>query len=186
MERIALAREYRVAEWLQDAYLELTQKTPLDLEELRPAEPYSSSDPLDRNWEADAKKWEATSKDWETLARIFHLQTVAASNRIMSNSAPVTDVWGQAVSGYRCDVCGLSYSSGWLCKCRILPMVSEAFRGELEGLREDPGLVEHLSRKLPLLYYLCPSSKQFCIANSAAPPTVGVSGVSGKKGKKKR
>ena len=54
MERIALTREYRVAEWLRDAYLELTQKTPLDLEELRPEVPCSN--PQDRNWQADAKK----------------------------------------------------------------------------------------------------------------------------------
>jgi hypothetical protein len=150
MERIALAREYRVAQWLRDAYLELTQKMPLDLEELRPAEPYP--EPLDRNWEADAKKWEATSRDWETLARIFHLQTVAASTRIKSIPVHTVSAFGQVsqvTSDHRCDECGLSYSSGWLCECRVLPMVNEAFRGELEGLREDPGHVEHpLTRKL--------------------------------------
>ena len=52
MERIALAREYRVAQWLRDAYLELTQNETLDFEELRPA----------------------TIRDWETLARISQVQ----------------------------------------------------------------------------------------------------------------
>ena len=82
MERVALAREYRVAMWLRDAYLELTQKTPLDFEELRPAEPHSN--PLDRNWEADAKKWEAASRDWESLARISQIQLKAANSQTPS------------------------------------------------------------------------------------------------------
>lgn len=137
MERIALAREYRVAAWLRDAYFELTtQETPLNLEELRPAEPHYN--PLiDRNWEVDAKKWEATSRDWETLARIFHLQTkVAASISSRTVRPPIL---------YICDMgCGESYVD--LCKCRLLSMVDEAFRGELESLRENP---EHVDHPLP-------------------------------------
>jgi hypothetical protein len=148
MERIALAREYRVAEWLRDAYLELTQKKTLDFEELiRPAEPYSN--PLDRNWEADAKRLEARIRDWETLARIFYLRTKVAAS-IMSFPAH---------NYYNCTDCfmayGGPYSNACLCKCRILALVDEAFRGELESLRENPGYVEHpLTRKLPISY-LC-------------------------------
>ena len=125
MERIRLAREYRVAQWLRDAYVELIQKKTLDLEELRPAEPYSDN-------------WEATSKDWETLARIFHLQTKVAAYESTGN--------------LHCYECGRSYEvNGQICKCRVLSMVKEAFREELEGLK-DPDL---LSRKL-LLSYFCP------------------------------
>jgi hypothetical protein len=132
MEQFRLAREYGVADWLRDVYLELTQKTPLDLEELRPAEPYSD------NW--DAKKWEATSMDWETIARILHLQTKVTVAAFESVSY---------TSSHYCYECDDTYKSGRLCKCRVLPMVNEAFRGELEGLREDPGHVEHpLTRKL--------------------------------------
>jgi hypothetical protein len=54
MERIVLAREYRLGEWLRDAHLELDETKPLGFEELRPAGPYSTN-PLDRDWEADAK-----------------------------------------------------------------------------------------------------------------------------------
>ena len=139
MERIALAREYRVEEWLRDAYVELTQKSPLDFEELRPAEPHSNS--LDGNWEA-------TSRDWETLAKILYLQTKVAAS-IMSFGG----------SGHYCSPCdtwfGVSYKC--LCKCRILAMVDEAFRGELESLKENLEHVEHPlpSSKLPLSY-LCP------------------------------
>jgi hypothetical protein len=141
MKRIALAREYSVVEWLQDAYLELTQKTPLDLEELMPAKPNSDGDsyPLDR-------KWKATSRDWETLARISNLQTKVATS-IMSLSGNL----------YHCYECAMdyggSYSNRCLCKCRLLSMVDEAFRGELKSY---PGHVEHpIPRKLPISY-LCP------------------------------
>jgi hypothetical protein len=125
MERIGLAREYRVEKWLRDAYLELTQKSPLDLEELRPAEPYSNgnseSSPLDR-------KWKATSKDWETLARISNLQTKVANS--------VINLPGR----YHCRDCAMNYGGSYscLCKCRLLDMVDETFRGELESLRENP------------------------------------------------
>jgi len=121
-----------VAEWLRNAYLELTQETTLDFEELRPraAEPYSNS--MDRNWEADAKKWEATSRDWETLARIFYLKTKVA--------APTGTVI--VTSRHYCDECNRSYSNASLCKCRLLAMVDETFRGELESLREHVEL-EH-------------------------------------------
>jgi len=131
MERITLAREYRVAEWLRDAYLELTQKTPLDIEELRPAKPYSN--PLDRNWEVDVKKWEATFRDWETLARISQLQTKVATSIA-------------SITGYNyCRVCYMNYGSSYrcLCKCRLISMVDETFREELENFRESPGHVEH-------------------------------------------
>ena len=171
MERIALAREYRVAEWLRDAYLELIQKAPSDFEELWPAEPHSNS-------EADAKKWEATSRDWETLARIFYLRTKLAAPIIAS----------RCYSSYGCDSlgCNGSYSEAYPCKCRLLPMVDEAFRGELGSLKENPGHVEHpLTRKLPISY-LCPLKKQLCIANStnsAAP--FEVSGGSKKKCKRR-
>jgi len=129
MERITLAKEYRVAEWLRDAYFELTQKTPLDFEELRPPEPYFNS--LDRNWEADSKKWEATFRDWETLARISHLQTKVATS-IMS------------LGGNRllyCNECDMDFgfSRRCLCRCRLLSMVDENFRGELESFRENSG-----------------------------------------------
>ena len=43
MERIALEREYKVAEWLRHVYTELTQKRPFNFEELQPAEPYFES-----------------------------------------------------------------------------------------------------------------------------------------------
>jgi hypothetical protein len=124
MERIALAREYRVAEWLREAYLELTQKTPLNLEELRPAEPHSNS--LDGSWEA-------TSRDWETLARISHLQTKVAICILMTNP------------NLYCQKCRVHYGVAYkcLCKCSLLSMVDEAFQGELDSFRENPGHVEH-------------------------------------------
>jgi len=104
----------------------------LDFEELRPAEPYSN--PLDGKWEADAKKWEATSRDWETLARITHLQTKVAI-AIMSLDGPNCSL--------HCHECGMDYgvSKKCLCKCRLLVMVHEAFRGEWEsfgGHFDDP------------------------------------------------
>jgi len=131
MERIALAREYRVAKWLRDAYLELVQQNPLNLEELRPAESYSDS--LVRNWEADAIKWKATSTDWETLARISHLQTRAAISSMSFGGVN------------HCRECRMDYGiyKRCLCKCRLLSMVDEAFRGELESFKEYPGHVEH-------------------------------------------
>jgi len=140
MERIALAREYKVVEWLQDTYLELTLKTTLDLEELRPAEPYfnDESNPLEKNWEA-------TSWHWETLARISNLQTkVAASIRSFARFL---------YHCYECDMeYGGSYSNGCLCKCRLLAMVDEAFRGELASY---PGHVEHpLPRKQPIYHFV--------------------------------
>ena len=141
MERVTLAREYRVARWLRDAYLDLTQETPLDFEELRSAKPYSNRDLLDRNREA-------TSIDWETLARISNLQMKAA-----------TSIISFAGKRYHCHECAMdyggSYPKGCLCKCRLLFMVDEAFRGELKSY---PGYVEHpspLPRKLPILF-LCP------------------------------
>jgi hypothetical protein len=138
MERIALAREYQVVKWLRDAYLELTQKIPLNFEELPP---YSTCYPLDRNWEA-------TSMYWETLARISNLQAKVA-----------TTIMSFASNRYHCDKCvmefGGSYSlvKGCLCKCRLSAMVDEAFRRELDGY---PGYVKlPLPRKLTILY-LCP------------------------------
>jgi hypothetical protein len=115
MERIALAREYRVAEWLRDAYLELTiQKETLDFEELLlPAEPYSKL--LNRNGETDSKKWKAISRDWETLARISQLQTKVATSLTTDRYCPCCECYG-----------GSYYSTG-LCKCRILAMVDGAF-----------------------------------------------------------
>jgi len=125
IERIALAREYRVVEWLRDAYLELTQKTPLDFEELRPAEPHSNRDSLVGNSQA-------TSMDWETLARISNLQMKVA-----------TSIMSFAGNHLRCQECSMvyggSYPKGSLCKCRLLAMVDEAFRGELKSY---PGYVE--------------------------------------------
>ena len=86
MERIALAI-YRVAEWLRDAYFELTiQKEAFDFEELLPAEPFSS--PLNGNWETDAKKWKAISRDWETLARISELRTKVATTLTTGRYCP--------------------------------------------------------------------------------------------------
>jgi len=124
-ERIALAREYRVVEWLRDAYLELTQKEPLDFEELRPAELYANRDPLDKNREA-------TPMDWETLARISNLQAKVA-----------TSIMSLAGNRYHCNECAMhyggSYPEGCLCKCRLLAMVDEAFREELKSY---PGYVE--------------------------------------------
>jgi hypothetical protein len=168
MERITLAREYRVAEWLRDAYSALTQKKPLDFEELRPAEPYSN--PLDRNWEADAKKWKATSKDWETLARILYLQTkLAAFITSYTNGC-----------NYHCDKCGMDFGGSYpsadacLCKCRLLALVDESFREEMESY---PGYVElPLPGKLSILYWC-----QICIANSADGPLAALPKM--KKGK---
>jgi hypothetical protein len=128
MERIGLAREYRVAEWLRDAYSELVRTSPSDLEKLLPTEPYSD------NW--DAKKWEAISRDWETLARLFLLKT---------KIDPIGPGKWQICDG------SCARGPGDPCNCRVLwvlSMVNEAFREELEGLREDLDL---LSRKLPLL-----------------------------------
>ena len=137
MERITLAREYRVTEWLRDAYSELTKIISLDFEKLVPEEPYSN--PLDGNWEADAKKWEATSRDWETLARIFFLQTKVAASITSFNGC-----------NYHCDECGMEYGRSRLCECRLLAMVDEAFRGELASY---PGYIElPLPRKLPILF----------------------------------
>ena len=134
MERIALAREYRVADWLRDAYFELTQKTPLNFEELRPAEPYYS--PLDRSPEADTKKWEETFKDWETLARISLLQTKVVT-KILSFSRE---------DCHYCTDCKISYGVPYrsLCKCRILAMVDEAFGEELKSLRENSEQVQDI------------------------------------------
>jgi hypothetical protein len=120
MERLAFAREHRVAEWLRDAYLELAETKPLDFENLRP--PHSIN-PLDRDWEADAKKWEAISRDWETLARISRLQTKVATSIMSFNGT------------YYCCLCKMNYGTHCerLCKCRLAAMVDEAFRGELES-----------------------------------------------------
>jgi len=163
MERIALAREYRVAEWLRDAYLELIQKTPLDLEGLRPAGPPSNR--LKRNWEADAKNWEAISRDWETLARIFCLQTKVTASIKSSGGAQ-----------YHCDDCGMEYggyySDAYLCKCRLLAMVNETFQSELESLGYDGN---------PLPRTNSPSS-----ALSAALPPVVITGIGFKLKKKKK
>ena len=157
MERIALAREYRVAEWLRDAYLELAQEKPLDIENLRPAEPcstctiISTSSPSDsdRNWEEDAKKWEAASTAWETVARIFCLQTkIAASIGSLGGSC------------HHCRNCDMDY--GWLsshglgclCKCRLLRLVDETFRGELERFGENMEYVDlPPPGKLPIPYF---------------------------------
>ena len=144
MERIALAREYRMVGWLREAYLELVQKSPLDFEELRPAGPCLNRDPPNKNWEAK-------SIDWETLARISNLQTKVAAT-IMSFSG----------NRYHCNECAIDYGGSYpkrfLCKCRLLSMVDEAFRGELKSY---PGHVEHpISRKLPISY-LCPLKNNF-------------------------
>jgi hypothetical protein len=142
MERIVLAREYRVAEWLRDAYLELTRKSPSEFEELWPTEPYPNS--LDGN-----RDWEATSREWETLARIFYLQTKVAASIVKSR-----DSFCFASNG--CYECGETNSDACLCKCRVLAMVDEAFRGELKSLKENPEHIEHpLPCKLPISY-LCP------------------------------
>ena len=140
MERIALARKYRVAEWLRNAYLELTKQTPLDFEELRPAEPHSN--PLvDRTWEA-------TSRDWETLARILYLQTKVAASTGGSNC-----------HCRECDMDSDFYrpypGRARLCDLRLLAMVDEAFRGELESLRENPGQGDHPFIRTLSLSYLC-------------------------------
>ena len=152
MERIALAREYRVADWLRDAYLELTQKSPLDFEELQPAvEP--CSDPVDSDWEANSKKWEELSRHWETLARISQVQTKVANSRI-----PVT---GNYQSSQTCSTCRIYLYSGNACanlNCRVLAvtaMVDETIREELESLKGDPEHVEPpLPCKLPI-YHIC-------------------------------
>lgn len=145
MERIALAREYKVAEWLRHVYTELTQKRPFNFEELQPAEPYFESNSLDTSdWEAEAKKWKAISRDWETLAKISQLQTKVANSIASPNS-----------SNY-CNVCCMYYgmSCRCLCKCRLATMADEAFQEELENLKEDPKPVKKrpVQRKLPILY----------------------------------
>ena len=149
MERIALAREYKVAEWLRDVYLELTQKESLNFEELQPTEPYSSSESnsLDRDWEADAKKWKAISRDWETLARISQLQMKVANSIASFN-------------GYHyCNQCYMNYGMTYrcLCKCRLSALADEAFKEELENLKENPKQVKRpVRRKPPISYYLYP------------------------------
>ena len=135
-----------MVEWLRDAYLELTQETPLNLEELRPAKPYPNA--LDRDWEADAKKWAAISRDWETLARISHLQTKVA---ISISSFSIS------YSGDYCYECRVRYGAavGSLCKCRLLAMVDEAFWEELESFKENPEHVEPpLPGKLPIIIFV--------------------------------
>ncbi|KAF8812868.1 hypothetical protein BYT27DRAFT_7251456 [Phlegmacium glaucopus] len=132
LERISLAREYRVAKWLRDGYLELSRKMPLEFDELRPAEPYSN--PLDRNWEADAKRWEVAARTWETLARICYIQTKAAS----SNGHPIDE---PHPSSY-CNQCGIYYSDSF-CTCRLSSMVDEVFREELGSMKENPDHIEH-------------------------------------------
>ncbi|KAF8800854.1 hypothetical protein BYT27DRAFT_7262582 [Phlegmacium glaucopus] len=106
LERIALGREYRVAQWLH---------------------------PLDRNWEADAKRWEAVAMAWETLARICYIQTRVAAS--INNSCNTY-----------CSPCGISvgpsYPGNFPCKCRILPIVDEVFREELGSMEEKPNYVE--------------------------------------------
>ena len=148
MERIVLAREYGVAEWLRNAYLELCQKEALDLDELRPAEPHSESNPLDttRDWEADAKKWKAISRDWETLARTCQLQTKVATS--------IKSI------GYNCYCydCGVYYGATQrtLCKCRLSALADEVFQEEMKSLKENPKQVT--KRKLPISYlYSCKS-----------------------------
>ena len=141
MEKISLAKEYRVVEWLQDAYMELTLKTfsSLDIEELRPAEPYhGDSNPQDRDSEADIKKWEPTVKDWEMLLKISRLQTTVAF-KLMSNFK----------GRFHCANCDKDYGSDYksLCKCRLLVLVNETFRRELESFRESPEHDEHLQVK---------------------------------------
>lgn len=111
--------------------MELAQKKPLDIEDLRPAEPSSTNDNLlERNCEEDAKKWEATFRDWETVARIFYLQTkITASVNINTDSRR-----------RHCRNCGSDFggsSTRILCKCRLKRLVDEAFRGELESLGEN-------------------------------------------------
>ena len=163
MERIALAREYRVADWLRDAYLELAQKPSLDFKTLRPEEPISN--PEDRDWEEEAKKWEAISRDWETLAKISHIQMKAVPT--------YSGVYGS------CTHCGMyKYSSNCTnAGCRILiitAMVDETFRGELESLKENPDVEPPLPCKLPISYFSSyPLKIKLCIANRArraAPP----------------
>ena len=136
-----------MADWLRDAYLELSQKTPLDLKALRPEEPCSN--PEDRDWEEDAKKWEAISRDWETLAKISLVQMKAANARI----PPYSLVGTTATYNYNtCSRCGrFSYYSSSCMNgdcgiSTITAMVDETFRGELESLRENP---EHVDHPLP-------------------------------------
>ncbi|KAF8800853.1 hypothetical protein BYT27DRAFT_7216720 [Phlegmacium glaucopus] len=129
LERISLAREYRVPQWLRDGYLELSQKRPLEFDELRPAKPYH----LGLNWEADAKKWEANATTWEMLARIYYIQTKVATS--ISNNGNTY-----------CSPCGIyngpSYPGNPPCKCHILPVVDEVFREELGSMEENPNYVE--------------------------------------------
>ena len=135
MERIALAREYRVAEWLRDSYLELIQKSPSEFEELWPTNPCSNS--LDGNWEA-------TSREWETLARIFYVQTKVAATIISF-----------AGNNYYCSECEIYAGGSILCKCHLLSLVDVAFRGELECLKENTEHVEHpLPCELPNIIFV--------------------------------
>jgi hypothetical protein len=115
-----------VAEWLRNAYLDLTRKTPLNFEELRSSEPYTNR---------DSRNLEARSIDWETLARISNIQTKMTISILSGNH-------------YNCDCDSDSgygaYPDGdYFCKCQILFMVDEAFKGELESLKENPEHVEH-------------------------------------------
>ncbi|KDR75485.1 hypothetical protein GALMADRAFT_483801 [Galerina marginata CBS 339.88] len=54
LEKISLGRRYRVSAWIQDGYVQLVQKKPLVLEELRMPP--------------------SVALDWETIARICHIR----------------------------------------------------------------------------------------------------------------
>ena len=141
MERIALAREYRVADWLRDACSELVLKKTSEFDDLRPKEPYSNL--LGGNWEANAKRWEARSRYWETIARISQVQTEAVSLQMSLRGI-----------SYRCERCEMVWGEDSpVCKCQLLELVDEAFGEELKNLREYPEYVEHgFPSKLPLSY----------------------------------
>ena len=114
------------------------------------AEPCSN--PLDRDWESDAKKWEATSRDWETLARISNLQMKVT-----------TSIKSLAGNYWYCIQCRKNYGEpyGCFCKCSLLAKVDEAFRGELESLKENPENVEFPlpQRSKRPISYLCSALK---------------------------
>ncbi|KAF8911652.1 hypothetical protein CPB84DRAFT_937594 [Gymnopilus junonius] len=143
LERISLARKYRVPDWLKDGYVEIAMKRPLQLEELLPRDSqFEELSDKDQNsalyWKESSEKWETTAQNWEAVARICTIQTNASTSAMG---------YGEQY----CDTCAKYYGNSYpdypACKCRIGTMVEEVFRKELERLKDN---VEHIEPSLPV------------------------------------
>ncbi|PPR06868.1 hypothetical protein CVT26_003992 [Gymnopilus dilepis] len=136
LERIALARKYRVPDWLKDGYVEIAMKRPLNVDELvGHAFPEQEGHPEDGQdtsayWKERAEKMEMFARSWEAVARICTIQTVASTTASQN-----------AYGNQHCGTCNVYYGPGYpqlpLCKCRITTKVEEVFRKELEDLKQD-------------------------------------------------